>query len=282
MLGLLLSGCAAFDEPLTAADCYDDEYFDPLDEMCYPVEEEFDDEEPADWAFDDDEPMTAADCFDDEYFDPVDEMCYLDEALFDLEAEGLPAWLESYAADLLDAEVALSDGEMGCALIVYTVRDSELSDPELGEVFTETEAELQADSPMHAALWGEFSNLIPAEYRSELTHFGVFSDGADGTLAYVEPNPEAPTTWLLVLDPADAANQDDFIYTLIHEYGRVLTLNDRQVPFDEEAYFDEEGDLAEEAEIACPTFFTGEGCAQSRAYISAFYYSEGGSLRMTS
>lgn len=268
---ILLTACVGDDFPMTAEECYADEYFDPVDEACYLIEEEGDLAPAEEDEFFFDDRMTAADCFEDEVFDPVDEMCYVDATAFD-DAEGPVAeWLDFFADELLDADVDFSDGEEGSALIVYTVSRSEIVDPEIGEAQTAAEEELQADRAAHQALWEQFATLIPQEYRGDITRYGVFSDGPDGTLAYVEPNPDAPTTWLIVLDPADTADQDDFTYTLIHEYGHVLTLNDRQVPFDEEAYFDEEGELAEQALDACPTYFTGEGCAQSSAYISAFY-----------
>ena len=64
----------------------------------------------------------------------------------------------------------------------------------------------------------------------------------------------------------------ELTFTLIHEYGHLLTLNDEQVkidaylfhnPDDDDAYF--------EAEDACETYFPGEGCALRSSYLYQFY-----------
>ncbi|MDJ0754932.1 MAG: hypothetical protein QNJ45_15525 [Ardenticatenaceae bacterium] len=281
------AACGGFEEPLTAADCYEDEYFDPSDEACYLKESVYADEGDEDFvgdeaayddivnddaAYDDDFVLTAADCYEDEYFDEADQTCYLNEEAFAAEDGGnLGGWLSSLAEEIVDNEVAFSDGGEGQVIIQYAVVGDRISDPQNGEALTDLESEIQNDSASHNALWEQFATLIPQEFRRDLTQFGVFTDGIDGTLAYVEPNPDNPETWLIVLDPADTADRDDFTYTLIHEYGHVLTLNDRQVPFDQEAYFDDTGDAYEAAAEACSTFFTGEGCAEDTSYIGAFY-----------
>lgn len=249
------TGCGGFVEPMTEADCFPDEIFDPVSETCLLVEEPFSEDV-----------MTADDCFDDEYFDEADQMCYLNDEAAEVGDRGIAGWLGTVASDILDNGISFSDGENAEILVRYAVDGDTLGTPEV-----EIEDELANDSAAHLALWNEFAALIPATFRRDITYFGVFTDGMDGTLAFVEPNEAAPTTWIIVLDPADSVNKDDFIYTLIHEYGHVLTLNDRQVPFDETAYFDESGEAALDAEDACGTFFTGEGCAQSTSYISAFF-----------
>ncbi len=214
--------------------------------------------------------MLPEDCYDDEQYDEADQMCYLTCELDDTcEAAGLGDWLRDFT-EQLGAFSFVGDDEPN-VVILYTVDGNRIRDPVENEPLTDEEAAILDDTANHKVMWQQFANIIPQAQRMAIAKYGVFTDGEENTMAYVEPNPDDPTTWILVLDAADAVNQEEQTYTLIHEFGHVLTLNDNQVPFDENAYFAEDDTAVEEAESACPTFFAGEGCSRNQSYINAFY-----------
>lgn len=212
--------------------------------------------------------MTPDDCYDDEYFDEVDQACYLL-----CEQDGTcgdnPGFL-SWLADLVFGGF-VGDEEAEEPFITYAVSGDQISDPELSDVGDDS-AEYQDDTDRHASMWREFTSLIPRAQRSMITTYGIFTDGEEGTMAFVHPNDDDPTTWTIALDIIDADDKQEHTHTLLHEFAHVLTLGNAQVPMNADAYFSEEGDgVYEEAVDACPTHFTGEGCAKPQSYINLFF-----------
>lgn len=212
---------------------------------------------------------SAAECYDDEIYDAEAGVCYLacvdDGTCEEGDFFGL---IGEVFGDI--GSIVFSDGE-GEALIVYDVNGDSLGDAELFEAVTDQDFEIQEDEALHEDVWQTFVTLIPTDDREYLSQYGVFTDGEGETMAYVEPDPEDPTQWRMVIDVLDTENQRDFIYTLLHEYAHILTLNDGQVPFDEDVYFSDDESIYEEAAEACATFFTGEGCALPDSYMNAFF-----------
>lgn len=253
---LIFIGCTAVDDyPMTADDCYDDEIYDETDQMCYLA-------------------MTPDDCFDDETFDETEQTCTLtceiDGTCEADETMGVGEWLRDFT-DRIAASFSFVGDDEPNVLITYTVNDNRINDPVEGEAYSDEETGILDDTANHEAMWEQFTRMIPQQNRWMLSKFGVFTDGEENTMAYVEPDPDAPEKWVLVVDPADAANKNEQTYTLIHEYGHLLTLNDNQVPFDEAAYFAEDDDAAETSANACSTFYTTEGCTEPQSYMNAFY-----------
>lgn len=103
----------------------------------------------------------------------------------------------------------------------------EASEGQLGELLHRRPG--TAASGDAAALWDEWSQLVPAYYSRRVEVFELASDGAGpGTFAaYVSPLDDGGTRWRLAIDPVDHA-QDPTHYerTLVHELGHVLTLSD--------------------------------------------------------
>lgn len=221
--------------------------------------------EPTEFAAD-----SAADCFDDEIFDAEAGVCYLAcEEDNSCEANDFASFFSDLFANI-GSGLSFYDGNAE-PLIIYAIESDQLADAELFDASTDEEVAIQEDSNLHLNVWQTFSALIPVEERGVISEFGLFTDGVDETMAYVEPIPDSPTEWRIVVDTADMDNRRDFLYTLIHEFGHVLTLNNAQVPFDEVAYFSDDLDDAEDAMLSCQTFFTGEGCSRSDSYINAFF-----------
>jgi hypothetical protein len=74
------------------------------------------------------------------------------------------------------------------------------------------------------------------------------------------------------VDIADSKDYDNLTFTLLHEFGHLLTLNADQVrpsrdvfnnPHDKEIYNQEAA--------RCSNYFTGEGCSKRDSYINQFY-----------
>ncbi len=124
----------------------------------------------------------------------------------------------------------------------------------------------------HEAVWDTFTSLIPPSDRAFVTEFAVLTDGSDNILAGVSPTYANPREWTLKVDIVDATNRYRLIYSLLHEYGHLLTLNASQVPLDTDVFY-HPGDQAiyEQAVQSCRQYFTGEGCSNSNSYMNEFF-----------
>ena len=107
----------------------------------------------------------------------------------------------------------------------------------------------------HSAAWERFTELVPSEYRSNVTQFEAIAGDADGQ---VYPNDDELTTWTLAL----ARNPDPRILdaTVIHELAHLLTLRPGELR-------PATGPLVEEH---CATYFTGEGCVVRGSVLDGF------------
>ena len=122
----------------------------------------------------------------------------------------------------------------------------------------------QQDIAKHQAMFEYYSKLIPIENRQNITEFIVFH-GEGELYGYVEPidhNDLSKWRMGLAIDQASAIDAIDFgnefAYTVVHEFGHVLTLNNEQV-------------AVGGSENTCPNFHTGEGCSGANSYINALY-----------
>ena len=223
---------------------------------------------------------TADDCFAGEIYDPEEQLCYPDPDCETDESCG------SLGDDLIDLLFDLTDTALTVAfgpgtedlddisevtLITYQVDGNRIVNP-LKAAATQENRTYQDDTARHEAMWSRFANLIPQEQRSMVYAFVIFTDGPGETMAAVEPDPGDPNRWSLAVDIADADDQGEFTSTLIHEFGHLLTLNERQVPPDQQLALEPDNEtLYEEAAAACSTYFPGEGCSEPESYINAFF-----------
>lgn len=156
-------------------------------------------------------------------------------------------------------------------MITYAVKGNEIVEPEKAAVGDEL-LEYQQDTATHERIWNYYANLIPADQRQQLDTFVIFTDGPENTMASVQQTLDDPEKWLLAVDITDAGDPEELTYTLIHEFGHLLTLNAEQVPPDAELLYQPDDEaLYEQAVAACPRYFPGEGCSEPNAYINAFY-----------
>ena len=99
--------------------------------------------------------------------------------------------------------------------------------------YTNTEqTEYAKDTVQHNELWESFTTIIPAELRTNVKSFSIFSDGASNLLGYVDSLDYNGENWQLGVDSTDSKDEKNFYYTLIHEYGHLLTLNSEQIVSD--------------------------------------------------
>jgi hypothetical protein len=266
---LFLSACGILDEAdspesLDENGCYPGEVYDPADDTCYiecdtgaeceALEAEiYDQEDPVD---------LDADSFSEQRAEP--------EPTRELEFEGEPV-IGSEFEDEIDAGPGLDGSSVGdelSQLAQYAVDDR------LDLTPLNVTADVAVDTAEYEEIWAVIRSILPPDILVEEVHeYWVFTDGPDGTLAYVEPLADDPDRWLMAVDPADvkvvdSQLSDDVIHTIVHEFAHILTLEDAQVTPD----LNMDGTQPSATAIACTTFYTGEGCALPNSYINQFFY----------
>ena len=131
---------------------------------------------------------------------------------------------------------------------------------------------LEHDTQSQENIWKYFAAIVPADQRTGLMYYIVSTDGKGGMLASVEAFSGGSQAWALVVDPADAGKPRDLTFTLLHEFGHLLTLNSTQVQPDQ-AVLDHPNNLqvySSEA-ASCPQYFASVGCSLPKSYINQFF-----------
>jgi hypothetical protein len=146
-------------------------------------------------------------------------------------------------------------------LVTYAVDGDTLKDRSLGTIPEDLQA-LQEDVTRQAAIWHFVTDVLPADQRTRITKFELFTDGLGNSLGSVMRTAN-PHNWMLRLDIVDAADFASLSTTLIHEFGHLLTLNDSQVNIS----YQPTGPLT----TPCPNYSMPEGCSRSEAYINRFF-----------
>ena len=156
-------------------------------------------------------------------------------------------------------------------LVDYAVTGDEIKNPHFESVAKNLIAE-QKDHGTQENIWKYFTRLIPHDQRALLTGFSVFTDGKYNLLASVNQSENDPTKWELNVDIADSNQKTSLTFTLIHEFGHLLTLNPTQVNVSLPVYNHPDDHHIHDAEVAaCLQYFTGEGCSNSDSYINMFF-----------
>jgi len=156
-------------------------------------------------------------------------------------------------------------------LVTYTILGDQIKDPLLGKA-PKTLQPYQQDSLAQTEIWDYFAALIPPDQRTFLTHYVIYTDGKDNILASVAQSETDMYQWDLVVDIMDTSDPKDLTYTLVHEFGHLLTLNPNQVPPDKAVFDNPDSDSIYAKEVrACPTYFPGEGCSRANSYIDIFF-----------
>ncbi len=157
-------------------------------------------------------------------------------------------------------------------LVTYKVNGDQITDPVDKGGLSRSLKDYQADRAAQAQIWDYFAAIIPPDFRKFLKQYIIFTDGKDNLLAAVQQSDYSASAWALSVDIMDASNPQDLTFTLIHEYGHLLTLNPEQVVPSQPVFDNPISDsIYQKAVDACPTFFPGEGCSNKDSYINQFF-----------
>ncbi len=205
-------------------------------------------------------------CLEGETYHDNSGLCYLDngqaEALFTDWMRGVAEYADDFEENLLDDEYVL---------VTYAINGDDIQMPVYENVSSDLVDE-QENTALHKSVWDFYAAMIPSDARNYISHYIVMTDGLGGTLAAVEQNPNDPYIWMLNDDISDTEDLRALTFTLIHEYGHLLTLNPDEVEVDEYVFNNPDDDDAYyNAVDSCNTYFTGEGCAYSDSYFYLFY-----------
>lgn len=156
-------------------------------------------------------------------------------------------------------------------LVTYAVNGDQISHPVLETVPAKL-ARYQQDVGQQEQAWTLFTTLIPADRRVFVHQYQVITDGPSEILAAVEQTYDDPNSWILEIDIADIPNTKNLVFTLLHEFGHLLTLNASQVPPDLQVFNHPDSDRIFNREVAaCPSYFPGEGCSTETSYINTYF-----------
>lgn len=122
---------------------------------------------------------------------------------------------------------------------------------------------LKKDIKKHQEIWNLTKKIIPIGYRSKMSEFMIYSGDEseeEGVLGYVVERTKDLSKWQMGI-AMDYAYEGGFnakgelAYTIIHEFGHIITLDDIQVD-------------SSIIEGSCQNFYTGEGCARNNSNIN--------------
>jgi hypothetical protein len=156
-------------------------------------------------------------------------------------------------------------------LVTYTVSGDQISNPHYERVNSSLK-DKQEDRASQEFVWNYFTAIIPADERKFVTEYSITTDGVDNSLAAVVQTYDDPNHWALEVDILDIGDTYNLTFTLIHEFGHLLTLNAEQVPPSIRVFNNPDDEDIFQQEVAkCPEYFPGEGCSMSTSYINTFY-----------
>lgn len=116
----------------------------------------------------------------------------------------------------------------------------------------------QNDVNRHQQLWSLTKDVVPESNRHFMNEFMIYNGAVTGSAGYVYETKQDLSTWQMGLAINYADDQNELIYTIIHEFGHILTLNNTQVD-------------SSVGSNSCGEYFTGEGCAKNVSFINKLY-----------
>jgi hypothetical protein len=155
-------------------------------------------------------------------------------------------------------------------LVTYAVNGDTITHPVYDSVPNNLK-DYQQDTTSQEKIWNFITRVIPADQRTMVTGFSLFTDGTSESLGAVEQT-DSPPYWMLEIDLIDGGNFPDLATTVIHEFAHLLTLNDSQVTTDNLIFVNPDNRQTYDREAAtCPNYFTVEGCGKSNSYLNTFF-----------
>lgn len=157
-------------------------------------------------------------------------------------------------------------------LAVYNINGDQIGPPKFTSNIPADLVSYQQNTSAQKIVWDYFAAIIPASQRNEVANFIISSDGKGGMLASVQQNINDPQKWALNVDIVDIGKPRNLTFTLIHEFGHLLTLNDSQVAIDSKVLSNpQDQQNYARAVSSCPQYFTTDGCSQPDSYINQFF-----------
>lgn len=156
-------------------------------------------------------------------------------------------------------------------LVTYAVSGDDLSSPVLDKV-PQSLVRYQNDFGTQQSAWKLFTELIPRDWRSMISQFQIMTDGPGGVLSAVEQTRDDPKSWVLETDIADIPDAKNLTFTLLHEFGHLLTLGPSQVPPNLQVFTHPDSMRVRNRALAtCPDYFPGEGCSLPTSYVNVYF-----------
>ena len=140
-------------------------------------------------------------------------------------------------------------------LVRYSVQNGALAQPQYYDLSNNNYADEQQDSSLHDELWETAKEVFPDNYETKINQVVFCTDGTDNDLASVEPIQEYNTnSWTLYIDVLDGKDTNEYVHTLTHELGHLITLKADQFS----------------SGSSCSTFETDYGCFSNNSYVNEF------------
>jgi len=137
------------------------------------------------------------------------------------------------------------------------ISDSSLS--VLGIYPVNGDAIVPTADPTATAVWHRFTRLFPAELHPEITLFvAIDSAKSGGTDGAMQLNALHPGKQYLALDTTGVDTPSELDRTMIHEFGHLLTLREKQMPLDSAAA------------TSCDVYTDNTGCPAAGSYLRAY------------
>lgn len=123
--------------------------------------------------------------------------------------------------------------------------------------------EYQKDVAKHQEIWSLVKKIVPVEQLKKMSEFLIYNGEVTGSAGFVIEIKRDLSDWRMGI-AIDYAYEGGFnakgelAYTIIHEFGHVLTLNNTQLD-------------AAVTQENCKNYFPGEGCAFKKSYINELH-----------
>jgi hypothetical protein len=156
---------------------------------------------------------------------------------------------ESSDAEYIDDEYADEDSNT-INLVRYSVQNGTLSQAQYYNLSNNNFMDEQEDTALHTELWNTAKEVFPDMYEAKIQQVVFCTDGSDNDLASVEEN--TSNTWTLYIDVIDGKDTTEYVHTLTHELGHLITLKPDQFT----------------SGSSCSTYEAEDGCFTSSSYIN--------------
>jgi hypothetical protein len=142
-------------------------------------------------------------------------------------------------------------------ITLYSVRGEDISKIVDYQVYGQ-DLVYQQDLQEHQKLWRLVKKIVPLSYRDKIGEFLIYNGSVTETNGLsVQINNDLSKWKLGIAINYSNDDQQQLIYTIVHEFGHILTLNNDQIN-------------TTIREDSCTTFYTNLGCSKSDSYLNQF------------